>query len=583
MKVSLYEAGGRLEGGTTLPGMTLTGPLLLSGSVSSPTEAIHKQYVDTAVTNLDAASIVSGTVATARLPGLTGDVTSNLSSNVVTLNPSGVTAGDYTKVTVDAKGRTTVGLSLTEADLPALSWSKVSSNRPTTFAGYGITDGVSLQNGVITGALTLSENPTQANHAATKQYADENSSGAAKLVVGDIIANVTSVTPSGFLRCNGGEVSKTTFSALYAVMGDAFTPGNTQPGSGKPWVQQYQTNAAGVMGAWTNYGNLPAGLYDSQALVTKNRVYLIGGYASGGWVTTIYTAAINADGTLGAWTTSTSLPIGLGSGQLVATKNRVYYIGGFNGSNVAQTACYTAPLNADGTLGTWTNANTPLPVGRAEGYATIIKNHVYLFGGNATTVLRAPINADGTLGTWTDTSNNIPIQFTRGTAVVTKNRVYVLAGNNASIYTATVDANGNLSSWSLAGSLPVSLYGSACVIVQNRVYVCGGHNGSGYTSTIYTAAINADGTFGTWSTYANTMYNAMTANTLFVTSSRIYSAGGFLTSTPLNSVYSAPFTGGLNDYAAYFNGTITSTDSANFKLPDYTSYETVSQYFYIKS
>lgn len=64
---------------------------------------------------------------------LTGDVTgSGTGSFAATLSASGVTAGTYASVTVDAKGRVTGGTT-TQA------WSTITST-PTTLAGYGITD-----------------------------------------------------------------------------------------------------------------------------------------------------------------------------------------------------------------------------------------------------------------------------------------------------------------------------------------------------------------------------------------------------------------------------------------------------------
>ena len=70
--------------------------------------------------------------------GLTGG--GNLSANR-TLSLAAVgTAGTYTKVTVDAYGRVTGHASLAAGDIPNLPWSKITSGKPTTLAGYGITD-----------------------------------------------------------------------------------------------------------------------------------------------------------------------------------------------------------------------------------------------------------------------------------------------------------------------------------------------------------------------------------------------------------------------------------------------------------
>ena len=57
-----------------------------------------------------------------------------------TLPASGAATGTFTKVTINAKGLVTEGSALTAADVPALPWSKISTGKPTTLAGYGITD-----------------------------------------------------------------------------------------------------------------------------------------------------------------------------------------------------------------------------------------------------------------------------------------------------------------------------------------------------------------------------------------------------------------------------------------------------------
>lgn len=582
MKVNLYEAGGRLEGGYTIPGMILTGPLLLSGKVSSPSEAIHKQYIDTAITNLDAASFVSGSIATARLPGLTGDVTSNNSSNVVTLNASGVIAGDYTKVTVDAKGRVTAGLSLTEADLPNLSWNKITpATKPTTLTGYGITDGVSTGNGTITGSLTLANNPTDANHAATKAYADANVAGSSKIVSGDIIGLVSNVTPAGFLRCNGGVVSKTTYSALYATVGDTFTGGNTTPGAGRPWQQQYHFNVSSnpQLGTWTAGTGLSSTVGDAMCIVTKNRVYLLGGFNSSTYTNAGYTAPINSDGTLGAWTSTTAIPAGTSSAQVVVTKNRVYILGGWAGGAGFNTT-YTAPINADGTLGTWV-AGTALAEATYLGHAFVTLNRVYLVGGfnTKTTVQTAPINADGTIGTWSIVTA-LPIGMHGGQVVVTNNRVYLFASNAA--FTAPINTDGTIGEWATATNLPTPVNRATVHVLKERVWVMGGNYTNQYPTAIFSAPINADGTIGTWAAAGN-LPSARAMSHLIITKDKIHLLGGSNGSSYLSTTIWSTLPGGLNDYSPYYDGSVVAVDANSFRLPDYTSYEKTSMYFYIKS
>ncbi|MGN4975631.1 hypothetical protein [Aeromonas caviae] len=99
------------------------------------------------LTALEGSAVSAGKLSTARALSLTGDATGSMNfdgsanaSMAVTLANSGVTAGTFTKVTVDAKGRVTSGSAMVAADIPNLDWSKITSGKPTTLAGYGITD-----------------------------------------------------------------------------------------------------------------------------------------------------------------------------------------------------------------------------------------------------------------------------------------------------------------------------------------------------------------------------------------------------------------------------------------------------------
>lgn len=98
---------------------------------------------------------------------LTSDVT-------LSLGTSGVVAGTYTKVMVDAYGRVTSGTNLSATDIPNLDWSKITTGKPTTLAGYGITDAVTLTTAqTISGIKTFSQNIVFNNNGGIT-YTDSN-------------------------------------------------------------------------------------------------------------------------------------------------------------------------------------------------------------------------------------------------------------------------------------------------------------------------------------------------------------------------------------------------------------------------
>ena len=86
---------------------------------------------------LDLSSALAvGTLSPLRLPSFVGDVSSASGTNLLTLSTTGVTAGTYTKLTVDAKGRITTGLSLTTSDVAiALGYLPTSSTAAVLKAG----------------------------------------------------------------------------------------------------------------------------------------------------------------------------------------------------------------------------------------------------------------------------------------------------------------------------------------------------------------------------------------------------------------------------------------------------------------
>lgn len=189
----------------------------------------------------------------------------------------------------------------------------------------------------------------------------------------------------------------------------------------------------GTLGEWRIIGELPEPLSLSQAIVIKNRLYLLGGHNGENYTSNVYFATLNDDGTLGEWNIESSLPNALGSSQAIVTKNRVYLLGGYNFNNGHISTVYTATINSDGTLGTWV-VDSELPEELGASQAVVIKNKVYLLGGRnkdkyISTVYSANIKNDGTLDKWT-IGGKLPMPLAYAQAAIIKNRLYVFGGVN---------------------------------------------------------------------------------------------------------------------------------------------------------
>ena len=141
---------GRVTGGsnpTTLGGYGITDAASLASPAFTGNPTAPTQLTTDNSTRLATTAYVNSLVtAKGYLTGnqtitVTGDATgSGTTSLALTLSVSGVTAGSYQLVTVDAKGRVTAG------------------SNPTTLAGFGITDAAPLASPALTGSPTA---PTQ--------------------------------------------------------------------------------------------------------------------------------------------------------------------------------------------------------------------------------------------------------------------------------------------------------------------------------------------------------------------------------------------------------------------------------------
>jgi hypothetical protein len=288
------------------------------------------------------------------------------------------------------------------------------------------------------------------------------------------------------------------FSAL--VIGDylyAFG-GLDQSNSPLGIVQRAAIDQDGVLGAWEDYGDLPAVLQSATFVATDQHVFMLGGLGFDQahqdlTHDTIYRASIEVDSSLGDWETIGALPTTRADMAAVLDSHDLYVLGGSTvsgGQGGLQRRVDRALILPDGTLGQW-NAMPDMQVPRTLFSAIPIGEYLYAFCGLTTgnelrlsSVERAPFLEDDTLPVITGLQLNGGALSTLSTAI----SVTVTATDSESgVAQMSFSNNGNdwggwlsfgpAAAWTLSG-------GDGQKTVYARV-----QDGAGNTSAVVSATI----------------------------------------------------------------------------------------------
>jgi hypothetical protein len=197
--------------------------------------------------------------------------------------------------------------------------------------------------------------------------------------------------------------------------------------------------------------------------------------------------------------------------------NFIYVIGGIAGStdhsDVWFATANPAAIVPAAAISTWTQT-TSLPAVRRTFGGAYNAGYLYVFGGRSgniadtADVLSAPVNPDGTIGTWSSTTS-LP-QTIKCEAVASSGQdVYVVGGKHSGTAGALVlhatMSGGTVSAWQPAATLDVTVFNGAAVAANGYLYVIGGctggsgASGNGCTQVldvVEVAKINSDGTLG---------------------------------------------------------------------------------------
>lgn len=240
--------------------LTLSNSGVTAGTYGNATNipqfAVDAKGRITSVSNV-AVSIPSGSLT------FTGDVTgtgSTGSSTALTLANSGVSAGTYTKVTVDAKGRVTTGASLASGDLPTYTGTITSSQVTTAlgFTPYNSTNPSGYITNTGNARVGVENNGTL---VGTRRNINFIPGTGISLSIADDSANeevditITSTVTGGVTSFNT-RTGAVTLSSSDVTTALGFTPpSNTGSGASGTWGISITGNAATVTGGVYTTGN----------------------------------------------------------------------------------------------------------------------------------------------------------------------------------------------------------------------------------------------------------------------------------------------------------------------------------------
>ncbi len=341
-------------------------------------------------------------------------------------------------------------------------------------------------------------------------------------------------------------------------------------------VQFAPINANGTIGTWnytynggnngtTFVGGFPLIRDGLTAVAYNGYLYIAGGYCSGiaglcGGATPNYFndvryAPINANGTIGAWNSTSSFTEPRYAASSVAYNGYLYVIGGYNSVTAANdcgvagfcNGVQFAPINSNGTIGAWhyTHASTDDGTTFSAGFtqprtgdtAAVYNGYMYVMGGEA----GASAN-DCTTGS-SDFCNGVQyLQINTGTPTF---------GTDGT-WNYTHNSTNDGATFSAGFASPRA--DQTTVAYNGYLYILGGTAGSSandcttgvsfYCNGVQFAPINTDGTIGAWHyTHASTddgttfvagFINARYLNTTVAYNGYLYVMGGATTGTSAN-------------------------------------------------
>ncbi len=452
--------------------------------------------------------------------------------------------------------------------------------------------GVSATGAVLAKNSTDSTTAFQIQNAAGNNYLLVNTSGAAVSLGNTGIASTVQIgNTTGAVAQTINIGNNTTASSSTTVnIGSSIGTSQTTIKAGTSGVLIQPANGANGFQIQNSSGAQLFNLDTSNAVLTVNGA----GYAE-----------------TQAWaTTQALLQTRYGSSTFVSGPY-IYSVGGVSGSD--DSIVSFATLQANGTIGTWSNTSASLSLYGSRAYypgAASFGNYVYISGGFDDTSGTGPytpsystkigkLGSNGDITSWYTTSYRLNTAVAGGSVITAKGYIYILGGSTCAsnscatqtpaastgttvVQYAKIYPDGTIGSFTASSNtLPVGagLVGGRAIYANGRIYYVGGLNTSGAAQTsIYYATVNDDGTIGSWSTNAVSLPAGRAYHGLAALSGNLYVFGGGSSATSgNNTVYYAPFNSNGSVGSASFT---TSTNALTNSVSNF-GYAAANGYMYV--
>ena len=383
----------------------------------------------------------------------------------------------------DATSNAVVASATSSVNFAAGAWKSlfITATVPTTGLSAGTTYKVTVTTpGGTSNAvnfLVLGSAPYQPNTVWTKTSNLPAAAQGFPSVVATIGAGATAAT---YVYALGGNTASTTTANGKNVNTASVFFNQLNPATGALLLANWSTATA--LPAARGFAAAVVATSFNSKVGGNGTIYVLGGLDSTGAATsTIYQASLNADGTIpaasaaGTWATlSTPLPQALFAHGAVIFHGHLYVAGGNDSTGTPVAKVYSAPLNSDGSLGAFTTL-ADLPDKRAYHQFVTAAGNLYVLGGSnsavdpisnvqsagiQSTVFYNAINLqDGTLSgaTWTTGAAGVGKAREKFSAAVAGGGVLASGGlyNGSSSGAteqdfATINTDGSLSNFSSA-------------------------------------------------------------------------------------------------------------------------------------